>query len=392
MTIDRRAALGLLAAAPFAAHAQRAPIVAPGARKAIVIGAGILGAAIAYELAKRGVAVTILERTRPAAEATGDSFAYLNASTKTASRPYFQLNWLGMAGWRVWQREPGAALPLQWGGAAYWRGTEAETAKLLETLKAAQQWGYAGQRVDAASLRALLPSLSLGPVSTATFFPEEGAVDPTAAVASLLERAGRLGATLRVPVEVTELIVGEGKVRGVRTRDGAIEADTVVLAAGLGSQALARRAGVRMPLTESPGVLLHTRPQKRVLDRIVFGPRSTFKQDASGRIVASVSGHEGGALTDSDIAALGRTIRANVAPYLPQIQGAEIDRVTIGRRVLPEDSFPIVGFAPHLQDLYVAATHSGITLAPAIGRFAATEIVDGIAAEPLAPFRPDRFA
>ncbi len=76
-----------------------------------MIGAGIVGAAIAYELAKRGVAVTLLEKSKAAAGATGDSFAYLNASTKTGSRPYFQLNWLGMAGWRIWQREPGAALP-----------------------------------------------------------------------------------------------------------------------------------------------------------------------------------------------------------------------------------------------------------------------------------------
>ncbi|NWO96348.1 FAD-dependent oxidoreductase, partial [Escherichia coli] len=88
-------------------------------------------------------------------------------------------------------------------------------------------------------------------VSAAAFFPEEGAVDPAGAVAALIERAGKLGTKLRAPVAVHSLIVRDGKAVGVRTADGAIEADTVVLAAGLGSEALAAQAGVQLPLTAS---------------------------------------------------------------------------------------------------------------------------------------------
>lgn len=392
MRIDRRAALGLFASAPLLPAAVRARPIVPGSRTAIVIGAGIVGAAIAYELAKRGVAVTILERSKPAAGATGDSFAYLNASTKTASRPYFQLNWLGMAGWRIWQQEPGASLPLQWGGATYWRDTEGESAKLRESLKIAQQWGYAGRALDDAALQALLPGLAIGPVSTAALFPEEGAVDPAGAVAALLARAGKLGAKLRAPVEVTSLLVRDGQVVGVRTADGVLEAGTVVLAAGLGSEALAAQAGVQLPLSASPGVLIHTRPQRHVLDRVVFGPRSTFKQMPDGRIVASISGHEGGAPAGAGIGAFGKAIQAAAASYLPIIGKAGIERVSVGQRVVPRDSFPVAGFAPRLGGFYIAVTHSGVTLAPALGKLAALEILDGVAADPLANFRPDRFA
>lgn len=392
MRIDRRATLGLLASAPLALEAARATTAALGNRTAIVIGAGIVGAAIAYELAKRGVAVTILERFKPAAGATGDSFAYLNASTKTGSRPYFQLNWLGMAGWRIWQQEAGPALPLQWGGATYWRDTEAESAKLSESLRIAQQWGYAGRGIDAAALQALLPRLAIGPVSAGAFFPEEGAVDPAGAVAALIARAAKLGVRLRAPVNVTSLLLRDGKVTGVRTPDGVIEADTVVLAAGLGSEVLAGQAGVRLPLTASLGALLHTAPQKQVLDRVVFGPRSTFKQLPDGRIVASISGHEGGAPNGVDVQAFGRIIQAAAASYLPTLRQAAIERVSVGQRVVPADSFPVVGFAPGVRGLYTAVTHSGVTLAPALGRLAALEIVDGIAADALDGFRPDRFA
>jgi len=89
--IDRRATLGLLAAAPLFPGAARARPVAPGSRSAIVIGAGIVGAAIAYELAKRGVAVTLLEKSKPAAGAAGGPLPPLNTSAQTRSPPPFPL-------------------------------------------------------------------------------------------------------------------------------------------------------------------------------------------------------------------------------------------------------------------------------------------------------------
>ena len=86
--MDRRLVLQLLAASASAlAFSPARSVLAAGAaatqpRKVVVIGAGILGAAIGYELSKRGAEVTILDRAGPAAATTGDSFAYLNASTK----------------------------------------------------------------------------------------------------------------------------------------------------------------------------------------------------------------------------------------------------------------------------------------------------------------------
>jgi len=61
-------------------------------------------------------------------------------------------------------------------------------------------------------------------------------------------------------------------------------------------------------------------------------------------------------------------------------------------RPMPEDGFPAVGFVPGPEGLYVAVMHSGVTLAPAIGRFAAEEILDGARIDLLAPYRPSRFA
>lgn len=81
----------------------------------------------------------------------------------------------------------------------------------------------------------------------------------------------------------------------------------------------------------------------------------------------------------------------HAAGYLVKME-TKLERVSLGWRVMPRDEFPIVGFAaPKCGNLYVVATHSGVTLAPLIGEFAVIEILDGSRVEMLAPYRSERF-
>ena len=87
----------------------------PSQRSLVVIaGGGILGANIAYQLAKRGAPVTLLERATPASGATANSFAWINARKQPL--PYFTLNLLGIQAWRELHAELGNELPVTWGG------------------------------------------------------------------------------------------------------------------------------------------------------------------------------------------------------------------------------------------------------------------------------------
>jgi glycine/D-amino acid oxidase-like deaminating enzyme len=81
-----------------------------------------------------------------------------------------------------------------------------------------------------------------------------------------------------------------------------------------------------------------------------------------------------------------------VAQILPQVTNIPVERVTLGYRVMPQDEYPILGFTEACPNLYVAATHSGVTLAPLIGQLAALEILDHVQVETLGPYRPSRFA
>jgi glycine/D-amino acid oxidase-like deaminating enzyme len=69
----------------------------------------------------------------------------------------------------------------------------------------------------------------------------------------------------------------------------------------------------------------------------------------------------------------------------------DVEKVTLGHRPLPQDEFPVIGFAPGRRDVYITVMHSGVTLSPLVAQLAATEILDGVDAEPLAPYRPARF-
>ena len=82
---------------------------------------------------------------------------------------------------------------------------------------------------------------------------------------------------------------------------------------------------------------------------------------------------------------------ARAAHYLPELASAHAIPVPVGYRPMPRDEMPILGFTESVPNLYIALTHSGITLAPLIGEFATMEILDGARIDLLDPFRLERF-
>jgi glycine/D-amino acid oxidase-like deaminating enzyme len=349
----------------------------------VVIGAGIIGASLAYHLTKRGARVTIVDAQHPAAGASGKSFGWLNASFSKRPRSYFDFSMLGIAGWRRLEQELDGELKVQWGGSVAWFPPGPDAEQLRLDVLHHRQWGYAVRLLDEAEVRQLLPHVAPGPIGAACHSEPEGAVDPIHAVSVLLGKAKQFGAEVRYPCPVT------GLGRSVQTSQGIIDADTIVLACGVGSPQLAQLAGVNVPLKDAPGVLVHITPQRPLIDRIVQAPGVHFRQKLDGRIVAGGQ-IVGGAGTAETPLADELEIFAKLAQYLDF--AGSIEQVTLGYRVMPSDEYPILGFTENCPNLYVAATHSGVTLAPVIGELAALEILDGVQQPELAPYRPARFA
>ena len=225
-----------------------------------VIGAGILGASIAYHLARRGARVTLLDRGPPAGEATGASFAWINASFRNP-KPYYGLRMVGLQEYRRLEAELDGRLVVTGGGGLNWDLEESEIEPLVRQHAS---WGYDQRIVGRDEILALEPRLTTPP-ERAVFSACEGALAPVAATEALLAAAADLGVDVRIGEEVTDFTIKLGGVAGLETTAGSLEADHVVLAAGVASAVLAARLGFELPLQSSPGLLVHSRPMPPLL-------------------------------------------------------------------------------------------------------------------------------
>ena len=387
--VHRRHVVATLGLAVIALGTRSVRLSARAPRRIAVVGGGIMGASIAYHLAKRGAEVHLLEKRAPATGATANSFAWINAGSKRP-RAYYDLNHLGMAGWRRLQHELGPRLVMQWGGTLQWQAEPGRAEAFRRAVAAQQAWGYNTRLVDVAEMRRLVPALEPGAVSAGSFCDEEGTVDPVSATKLLLEAATAHGAVVRHPATVAAFDMDGTSVRGLRLGDETMAVDAVVLATGVDLPVLGALLGVAVPMAESPGLLAHTTPHARLLERVLVAPGATLKQLPGGEIVTGVD--FGGSSSRDTSAAMGHKLLDGASRLVPRLTDTSLDRVTLGFRVLPADGQPIIGRVASRPNVYLAAMHSGITLSPTVGQLAAIELLEQVEVDLLTPYRVERFA
>jgi len=356
----------------------------PDRPQVVIIGAGIIGASIAYHLQRDGAQVTVIEAIQAGGVATRNSWAWINASWGNPE-PYFRLRHQSMKLWRELSDSlPGLAV--NWCGGLLW---DAPIGELETYVTQHRAWGYDIRAVDGAEAARLEPGLG-APPEFAVHVAEEGVIEPLVAAATLLAAAKDAGAELVVGETAQEITRQGSRATGVITDQRRITADHVVIAAGTMTAALAASAGVRLPVTSPPGLLATTTVQPKLLNGLVMAPEMHVRQMADGRLIAGADfgGSDPGADADKAAQDLVATLRRFFGGR-PEIR---LEAYTIGHRPMPADSFPAVGPAPGLEGLSIAVTHSGITLAPVIGAALSAEILSAREEPLLAPYRPGRFA
>lgn len=357
----------------------------------IVIGAGCVGANVAYRLAERGARVTVLEAGAPGGGTSSASFAWTNSFNKTP-RDYHDLNVASMEEHGVLTKELGGGSWLHQDGALAWEEAPASLTRLDQAVERLAGWGYAVQRISPREARELEPDLFIaGHVTEVVWTPGEGYVEAVPFIGALLAQASRHGATIRSGERVTGVIRSGNRVRGVTTENGArFEADAVVDCAGIASDEIARLAGIPVQLDRVPGRLIYTSPVATTLRRPVHAPGVHFRPDGGGRLVLAEGAHDHVWKESAEPWPAERSLAA-VATHLPALTGARVEATRVGVRPMPRDDKPMVGGIPGVDGFYVIVSHSGVTLGPLWGRIAAAELLDGIVDTRLAPYRPARF-
>lgn len=353
-------------------------------KRVIVIGSGIIGASIAYHSAKAGAKVTVIEAEEAGGIATRASWAWINASWGNPE-PYFHLRMRSIELWHTLQAEI-PALAVNWCGGLIWDLPPAE----LDAYAAERaQWGAPLRRVGPEEILAIEPNLTAVP-DMAYHAPGEGMLEPLATAQCLLAAAQALGAEVLTETPVKWLAEEHGRVIGVMTDEGVIHADETVVAAGAQTAQLLDSVGLTLKLNAPAGLLSHSRPAHRLLNGLVMTPGLHIRQTAEGRIVAGTD--FAGADPEGDAEALAADLQSKVEAMVRGAAGLGLDFLTVGYRPTPADGFPAVGRPGGRNGLYVAVTHSGVTLAPALGRFTAAELLTGARDALLAPYSPDRPA
>lgn len=347
----------------------------------IVVGAGIIGASIAWHLAEAGSEVTVLAGTTGGV-ATPCSFGWINASW---GNPEFYFHFR-RAAMDEWKRLSLAVPEVHFSacGGICW---DLPAPQLEAFAREHGAWGYGIRRIDRDQIAELEPNLAMLP-DFAVHVAEEGSAEPRAAATALLADAQRKGATVLTGAEVMSLSCKNGAITGIATAEGEIPASRVVLAAGVNTARLAASVGIDIPLDAPPGLLVHTRPIGRLLNGLVMAQEAHIRQTQEGRIVAGTDfgGTDPGENPDRAAAELFATVQS----MLPNAD-LELDFHSVGYRPTPKDGFPIIGQTA-CDGLYLAVMHSGITLAPLVGRLAASDILTGETEGQLEPYRLSRFA
>ena len=363
----------------------------------VVVGAGVVGAAVAYRLAQAGAAVTIVERRWTASGTSGATFAYVNATDKPP-RAYHRMSMLAIRD----HEDLADELDGDWlhvTGSLHWAGSDdgGRGAALDRTMRQLLAWGARADRLSPdAVTRDLEPDLRIDPSTVEAVWRVDraGWLDPVALAHGAVSAAvRRYRATVRradvaaLPREgdaIAAVVLGDG---------GRLPVDVVVNAAGPDAASVAALAGAPLPVERTPGVLVVTAPAPARLGHVVYAPDVNLRPDGGARLMvqrerldSEVLG--GGAIPLGDPRVDEALDRAR--DVVPALRDVPAEAVRLGVRPMPHDGYPIVGWDAAVGNLYHVVTHSGVTLAARLGLLVTEELTGGDTA-PLEAYRPSRF-
>jgi glycine oxidase len=363
---------------------------------AVVVGAGAIGAACAYELASAGLRVTVVERAEPGAEASGASAGILSVPDPSRRDPVAALGRLSRELYEplaeALREETGIDVGL--GRTGHLRlcmsREEVRQAERMAGDPEAREEGISFVGRD--DLRCLEPAISQAALG-ALHLPRSSWVDNVQLVRALVRAGERRGVRYVVGQQVGALIRAGDRVTGVRAGSrGVIEAGMVIVAAGAWSGAI---AGMPAGLTVRPvkGQILAFDNAIALVRHVVFREDVYLVPRLSGECLCGATVEEGRVDHDVTLEGLGWLLE-QAFETAPGLAGLRFLRAWAGLRPATEDGLPVVGPWPGAPGLLVATGHyrSGILFTPVTARLIRDYVVEGRSSLPAAAILPDRLA
>ena len=365
----------------------------------IVVGAGAVGCSAAYHLAAAGAgSVLVLERAD--AVGTGATGACAGGFRfQFSSEVNVRLSLASVPMILRFTEEHGLSLDIWQDGYLFLVRDETDWAAFRTASALQRSLGVDARELSAEEAARLAPGISLEGVLGATYCPDDGIADPAGLTEGYATLARRAGATIELGVDVTDVLTGDGRTRGVRTLDGEIEAPIVVNAAGPWAGPLAATAGVDLPMEPVPRNVVTTgafpgAPERRTL--VIDAATSFyFHREGEGVLMGMGAPDE---RSSFDVTPDRRFIEERILPtavrVFPPLAAAGIRSAWAGLYEMTPDRHPIIGSSP-VEGFLLANGFSGhgFQHAPVVGKVIAELVVDGRAsAADISGLGFDRFA
>jgi sarcosine oxidase subunit beta len=335
----------------------------------VIVGGGIFGLALAYELGKRGVHdVLVLERAYLNAGASGRNGGGVRAQWSTPTMIRLARRSIAICdrfavdmGINVWFRR---------GGYLFLAPTREQVTRIERNAALHRREGLRTRVVGPAEALELVPQLDASRFLAASWNPDDGVVFPWPFLWGYAEQAARLGAKVRTFTPVTGFESAGGRVVAVRTPRGKVACDTVVVASGAWSKEVAALAGVALPNRPTRHEILVSEPLKPWLGPLVsvLGTGLYFSQSLRGELVGGMGDPDEpeGVVQGSTLRFLARFARAAVA-VAPVLAAVKVVRQWAGCYDVTPDNNPVLGPAgfPNFHQLSGFVGH-GFMMAPAV--------------------------
>jgi glycine oxidase len=376
------------------------PASNPSKPNVAIIGAGVIGLAIAWRLAALGVAVRIFDRGAAGAGASHAAAGMLAACAEAepGEEALVALGRESQARWPAFAAEllaaSGIDVELRPEGTLLLALTADDQARLTHQLVFQQKLGLPLQWISASDTRRREPHLA-GKLAGAVFSPEDTQVDNRKLVAALRVAAEAAGASVSEYQPVSAISSRGGRVDGIILGDDTkVAADVVVLAAGAWARSIEGvDAKLRPPVRPIKGQMLALRMDAAapLLSHVVWAPGAYLVPRRDGRLLVGATVEEKG--YDTSLTAGGiLTLLEAAWRAVPAIEELAIDEMWVGHRPGSRDDAPILGAGPVDGLIYATGHHrNGILLAPITAHAIARLILDGVVEAVIRPFGIERF-
>ncbi len=367
-----------------------------GSADVVIVGGGVIGLAIARELALRGVSdVCLIERATLGTEASFAAAGMLLPQVEAdAEDDFFRFACRSRDLYPSFaeslREETGVDVELDTTGTLYLALNEHDHEEIEKRYRWQAGAGFAVELLSTATARDLEPCISES-VFGALRFPNDIQVENRRLLSALANSVNSLGVKVLTETNVESLMIERSRVTGVQTNRGPVVCKSIVIAAGTWSSLLLRSSVLPIQPVRGQMLCLESKPQ--LTRHVLYSPRGYLVPRQDGRLLAGSTSENAGfakRITAGGIS----SILQNTLEISPAIATLPVVDAWAGLRPRPADGLPVLGACGEIDGVVYATGHyrNGILLAPLTAELIAEAIVSGVTSPLLAPFSPDRFS